>query len=76
MAVFSKYSQYYNLIYNHKEYSKDADFVDCLLKKYCFIPEVDLLLQNCGMHIVETGKWLRHEQPDVGCLNAYFVVSA
>ncbi len=47
MDVFGDYSAYYNLLYNDKDYSGEADFIEVLLKKYA--PGTESILDlGCG----------------------------
>ncbi|EKD69454.1 MAG: Methyltransferase type 11 [uncultured bacterium] len=34
MSIFDRYAEYYNLIYNDKNYKAEADYIDRLIKKY------------------------------------------
>ena len=34
MAVFQRYAEYYDLLYRDKNYSKEVDYIDQLIKKY------------------------------------------
>lgn len=34
MAIFNKYSQYYDLLYSDKDYEGEADYIDRLIKRY------------------------------------------
>ncbi len=47
MSVFGDYSKYYNLLYKNKEYSKEAEYVNSLIKK--FRPDAKTILDlGCG----------------------------
>ena len=43
--------------------------------RYLFAPEIELLLQQCGMKLIMKGAWLSERQPDLQSWNAYFVCS-
>ena len=47
MSVFGKYAKYYDLLYQDKNYSKEADYIDRLIKTYH--PESKTILDlGCG----------------------------
>lgn len=47
MNIFGDYSKYYNLLYKNKEYSKEAEYVNNLIKKY--MPDAKTILDlGCG----------------------------
>ncbi len=48
MAVFKEYSKYYNLLYKDKDYEKEADYVDYLIKRYASRNKKTLLDIGCG----------------------------
>lgn len=41
--------------------------------RYLFAPEIELMLQQCGMKLVVKGAWLSERQPDFDSWTAYFV---
>ena len=41
--------------------------------RYLFAPEIELMLQQCGMKLTKKGAWLSEQQPDLHSWNAYFV---
>lgn len=47
MKVFDKYSEYYNILYNDKDYASEASFIDSIIKKY--LPSAKSVLNlGCG----------------------------
>ena len=48
MNNFVKYAQYYNLLYKDKNYRKEVDYVNQLIKQYSGKPNRTLLDIGCG----------------------------
>ncbi len=48
MKNFNKYAQYYNLLYRSKNYEKEVDYVDSLIKRYSDRRNKTLLDIGCG----------------------------
>lgn len=46
--VFKDYSKYYDLIYNDKDYKKEANYVEGLIKKYQSYPVKSIINLGCG----------------------------
>lgn len=40
--------------------------------RYLFAPELELMLQQCGMKLIKMGGWLSEHQPDLHSWNAWF----
>lgn len=58
MKVFQDYAYYYNMFYKDKEYGKEAEIVDQLIKKYKTCEAKEILNLGCGTgrHDVELSK--------------------
>jgi len=41
--------------------------------RYLFVPEIEMMLQQCGMKLIKHGAWLSEHQPELHSWNAYFV---
>jgi len=48
MKNFSQYAQYYNILYKEKDYEKEVDYVDRLIRKYSAKDNKTLLDIGCG----------------------------
>jgi len=48
MAVFDRYAQYYNLLYREKDYPREVNYVDTLIKKYATNDARTVLDLGCG----------------------------
>lgn len=48
MKIFTTYARYYDALYKDKEYEKEADFVDRIIRKYSTIPVKSILSLGCG----------------------------
>ena len=63
----------YRVLLIDKETGLAEELKELHRMRYLFMPEVDFMLQSCGMKIIEKGKWLSDESPGLDCWNAYFV---
>ncbi len=49
MKVFNEYAQYYNLLYQDKDYISEVEYIEALLKKYANLVDVHSILDvGCG----------------------------
>ena len=48
MAVFNRYSFYYDLLYKEKDYSEECDFIEGALKRFSPFPVKSVLDIGCG----------------------------
>jgi SAM-dependent methyltransferase len=48
IAVFDSYAQYYDLFYREKDYPREVDYVDALIKKYATNDPRTILDLGCG----------------------------
>lgn len=48
MEVFDRYAQYYDLFYREKDYRREVDYVDALIKKYALGDARTILDLGCG----------------------------
>jgi len=48
MKNFAKYSQYYDLLYKDKDYKKEVDYLDSLIRHYTGKKRIKLLNIGCG----------------------------
>lgn len=57
-TVFENYSQYYDALYQGKDYKKEVDFLEEVIKKHSSIPVKDILSLGCGTasHDIELTK--------------------
>jgi SAM-dependent methyltransferase len=48
MKIFTSYARYYDALYKDRNYEKEADFVDRMIKKYSNVPVKSILSLGCG----------------------------
>jgi len=48
MPLFNIYAHYYNLLYKDKNYQKEVEYIDILIKKYSYINVKTILDLGCG----------------------------
>ena len=63
MKAFERYAEYYDLIYQDKDYERECDFIEDIFRRFSSDPVRTVLDGGCGAG----GHAITHHRPDNAC---------